>query len=255
MGKRYRYITNGSCTPNESVSSYRLIGGNNINHHLDAIRIEIPDDMELEKWSCDSYSTTEDTRLIKDLNPCVLVRVNMKMTYFDDLQKAWLANKVEPYEFGQYMEQHHSYRMWLKFGFITDLQSRFCSKFHKEVLMLDKLPNIKSQTEIDEYEFPYPFEQNKSRIEMLRKYFEEYPEFEDDVRKELLSYTDKELLCKIYKYADQCCTNRPDEIERHLKDDFEKKMMSYYWSNTAKETLDWKELRKKYALEGDEMDE
>lgn len=244
MGKRYRYITNGLCTPNDSVSSYRLIGGNNVSHHSSAIRIEIPDDMELEKWSCDSYSTTEDARHIKDLNPRVMIRVNMKMTCFDDLRKAWLEGKVEPHAFSKYMEQHHNYRMWLKFGFITDLQYRFCAKFHKEVLMLDKLPDIKSQTEIDEYKFSYPLEQNKSRIDMLRKYFKEYPEFEDDVRQELLSYTDEKLLCEIYKFADRCCTNRPDEIEKHLKDDFEKKMMSYHWSTTARESLEWKEFRK-----------
>ncbi len=249
IGKRYRYITCGTCSPTDPVSNYRLISGTSMAHMSDGVRIEIPEDMKLEKWSYDCYSTTDDKRLIKNLNPKVMIRINMTLTHFEDLQEAWLNGEVEPHEFEDYLSDHHGYDHWLKFGCITHMQRLFCSKFPREVLMLDKLPNIKSQTEIDSYVFPYPFEVNKARMERLRDYFKEYSEFTEEVRAELSSWDNKKLLCEIYKYADHCCTNNPNEVEKHLKNDFEKKMMSYYWNERAEDAIWWKKRAAKAEIE------
>ena len=242
MRKHYRYVCCGVCGPTEPVSHFRLIGGTNVGHESSVVRIEIPDDMKLEKW--DLYSTTNDERLLKELNPRVMVRVNNKLTYFEGLQKDWLDNKVQPHEFHTYMSEHYGYKMWLKFGFITKMQFLFCHKFYDKILMLDKLPDITSQQEIEEYQLSAPMEENRTRIEMLKEYFREYPDFTDEVRAELLSYGDEKLLSEIYKYADHCCTNNPNEIEKHLKDDFGKQMMHWYWKDLAEQTIFLKSLKK-----------
>lgn len=38
-----------------------------------ALRVQIPDDLVLEKWSCDSYSTTRDERTLDELGYDVMV--------------------------------------------------------------------------------------------------------------------------------------------------------------------------------------
>ena len=70
---RYRYITNHSCTPDSPVSSFRLashVEMSRLTLYAGRVfyRIEIPADMKLEKYSCDNYSTTNDSRKIRDLN-------------------------------------------------------------------------------------------------------------------------------------------------------------------------------------------
>ena len=105
MGKRYRYITCGLVSPDEHVNKFRLIGSSNLAGD-DGIRIELPDDIKLEKWSCDSYSTTEDERTIRELNPVVMVRINNKLVHHKELEKEWLNGKVQPHEFDEWIITH-----------------------------------------------------------------------------------------------------------------------------------------------------
>jgi hypothetical protein len=76
--KRYRYISNGGAKPSDPISNFRLIGGNQLKsldcRFNDVIRIEIPNDMVLDKYSCDNYSTTDDTRTLEELKYNVMVR-------------------------------------------------------------------------------------------------------------------------------------------------------------------------------------
>ena len=70
MRKRYRYITNGMVLGTSPIGDFRLIAGNNIKPsygYMTAIRVNIPDDMELTKYSCDPYSTTDDMRTLDEL--------------------------------------------------------------------------------------------------------------------------------------------------------------------------------------------
>lgn len=74
--KRYRYILNGIALGENKISDFRLIAGNNIKPFYDgqiALRVNIPDDLKLEKWSCDSYSTTEDNRTLDELGYDILM--------------------------------------------------------------------------------------------------------------------------------------------------------------------------------------
>ena len=82
----YRYITCGIVNPDDPINIYRLIAGNKIADSGDCIRVRIPDDMKLTKWSCDSYSGTTDTRTLNELGYDVLVKINGKWIVRNDLK-------------------------------------------------------------------------------------------------------------------------------------------------------------------------
>lgn len=74
--KRYRYVLNGTALGEHKISDFRLIAGNKIKPHYNnevALRVNIPDDLRLEKWSCDSYSTTDDKRTLNELGYDILI--------------------------------------------------------------------------------------------------------------------------------------------------------------------------------------
>lgn len=73
---RYRYITNGVAIGKDKICDFRLIAGNNIKpsyHGEVALRVNIPSDLILEKYSCDPYSTTEDQRTLEELGYDILI--------------------------------------------------------------------------------------------------------------------------------------------------------------------------------------
>lgn len=76
--KRYRYILSGMISPDETVSCYRLVAATMLRSVsiIEAVRITIPDDMELTKLSCDTYSTTEDPRLLRELEATPMIKIN-----------------------------------------------------------------------------------------------------------------------------------------------------------------------------------
>ena len=74
---KYRYIT-ASCEPTDKICEFRLISHREINKGTNypgkkIHRIKIPNDLQLEKWSCDTYATTKDTRTIEELGYDVIV--------------------------------------------------------------------------------------------------------------------------------------------------------------------------------------
>ncbi|MEC2463390.1 hypothetical protein P9X10_00565 [Bacillus cereus] len=76
MRNKYRYILNGITLGTDPIGRFRLIAGNNIKPSYDgyiAIRVNIPENLKLEKWSCDPYSTTEDERTLEELGYDVLI--------------------------------------------------------------------------------------------------------------------------------------------------------------------------------------
>lgn len=77
MAKRYRYILSGAAGVDQRVCDFRLVAGSELRgiHKTTAIRIDIPDDMELH-YSGDGYSTTDDRRTLLDLNAKAMVYRN-----------------------------------------------------------------------------------------------------------------------------------------------------------------------------------
>lgn len=80
---KYRYILNDFALPGDPVCKFRLVAGCAMNRPAHAIRIEIPDDMVLSKRGDEPYAITQDVRLIKDLNPTPVVRINSRMRVWD----------------------------------------------------------------------------------------------------------------------------------------------------------------------------
>lgn len=74
--KRYRYILSGKATGEDKLSRFRLIAGNNIKPSYNGkvvIRVNIPNDVELIKYNCDSYSSTSDSRTLNELGYDILI--------------------------------------------------------------------------------------------------------------------------------------------------------------------------------------
>ena len=98
---RYRYITNHSCTPDSPVSSFRLashVEMSRLTLYAGRVfyRIEIPSNMRLTKYSCDNYSTTEDCRLVRELNPVrIIVTWNGRWRHLSSDEDAEAAYRQE----------------------------------------------------------------------------------------------------------------------------------------------------------------
>ena len=75
--KKYRYISCGIAKSTDKISDFRLIGGSQLFPEEGVVlRVVIPDDLKLSKYSCDSYSTTEDPRTLEELGCDVMIRIN-----------------------------------------------------------------------------------------------------------------------------------------------------------------------------------
>lgn len=74
MKQKHRYILSGLCEGTDKISDFRLISVNYVRNSTDhAVRVNIPDDLVLEKYSCDSYSTTSDKRKLDELGWDIVV--------------------------------------------------------------------------------------------------------------------------------------------------------------------------------------
>lgn len=117
---RVRYILNGCVKPYDKICNYRLISANNISSHNSAIRVNIPDDMTLEKLSCDCYSTTDDTRTIAELGYDVIVKINKNwhiMNEFKNIEPHEICTKMaekgyQPLQYYGYVS-HDIYKKWM----------------------------------------------------------------------------------------------------------------------------------------------
>lgn len=78
---RCRYITNGTAVGTDPIKDFRLVGvASKLEkyHGATALRVRIPRDLTLTKYSCDSYSTTNDPRTLDELGYDFLVRDQTK---------------------------------------------------------------------------------------------------------------------------------------------------------------------------------
>ena len=118
MRKRYRYIA-AHVSPDEEVCAFRLLAGSKL-RQLDflptAIRITIPADMQLDQ--CDGWSSTENTCLIKDMDPVVMILKDSKYIIDNALTYLWLSHKLEACQFFDKLRERYSYKMHV--GFIDN---------------------------------------------------------------------------------------------------------------------------------------
>ncbi len=126
MAKKYRYILCGVVEPDEPVSNFRLIAPSTVTRqyrcsqewNTHAIRVDVTG-MELEKWSCDPYSTTDCDTPVKDLNPEVYIRLNGKWQPFKKLTDKWSKGEIQPHEFYRFLEDECGFNSRTE-GFFTD---------------------------------------------------------------------------------------------------------------------------------------
>lgn len=110
--KKTRYILNGGTKPDDEIAGYRLICGSYAKDFElgNAVKVEVTN-IELEKWGCDSYSTTDDNTLIKDLNPKCMVVLNGKWHEDKELTRKWLNGEILPHEFCDYFRDERNYKL------------------------------------------------------------------------------------------------------------------------------------------------
>ena len=100
---RYRYILCGVVNDYDKISDFRLIANNNLGSSSSAIRVIIPTDMKLTKYSCDSYSTTDDKRTLSTLGYDIIIKVDGKWIVRNDLKD------IQPHKFHERLREEGLY--------------------------------------------------------------------------------------------------------------------------------------------------
>jgi len=238
---RYRYILNGAVTPNDPVCDYRLIGGCNVYDNNDAIRIEVPNSMVLEKWSCDSYSTTESKIQIKDLNPVVVVRFNGKMKPRYDITKRWLNGEVSIGHFSSIMHEY-GYMPSIRFGYLNKEQYKLWSECHRrkkiwQYKSLSDNMNMDGYLTAEDYAKEYG-----KHIQIIKDIINENAKYAP-----FKNYSDVELL-DIYamKCYSMCCDTH---IPKITNNDFSKQQMAFMIKEALDDKLFWIEQFSQLAKE------
>ncbi len=168
MKKRYRYITCGVIKPTDKVSDFRLIGINQVYGYSDAIRIEIPDDLKLEKLSCDCYSTTEDERTIADLNPEVVLRFNGRIKVNKELTALFKAGKLDDDEYDiTSIMRDKGYVRVLRLGFLNKEQLKWWSDNHTKNWQVMAIP--KNTNNVVFYNEKYVVEHYKKYLDIIKE--------------------------------------------------------------------------------------
>lgn len=101
---RHKYIFCGIVKGSDKISSFRLISSIRKYSLGEVVRVNIPDDLQIEHWSGDSYSTTSDPRTLDELGwDCyILYKGNWrKFNYLKQFKPCHWYNVLE-YIFGLY---------------------------------------------------------------------------------------------------------------------------------------------------------
>ncbi|MEE3344639.1 MAG: hypothetical protein VZS44_11135 [Bacilli bacterium] len=232
MAKYFRYILCGVCNPTDPLSDYRLIGNNQIGQSADMIRVEIPDNVELQKWSCDSYSTTDSKVRIKDLNPKVLIRINGKLHINEELTEEWLNGNIEPCDFCSWLADNKNYSIRTKFGYLTPEQNKWVSNNYSKIWQIDKIPKDLSTdifTPNSQYAIKY-----KEYIADIKEFIKNHSEF--DVLNDVSDVNIMNclgIICFRYNYSKLATCN---EIEQYIIDEFCQRIRTFSYINKVDST-------------------
>ena len=223
---KYRYITTGLASPDDRLSDFSLISGREMGGFSDFIRIEVPDDIKLEKWSCDPYSTTDSDTLLKDLNPKVAVRFNGKIKTDEELTDLWLKGKIEPHQFYENLESR-GFTGYIRYGYLDEKQMDFTWQIslagnHKKIWQLDTIPeeeNFKGFIPQSEYKECYAkyFDALKKAVKLNKKIV--------SLAKKLnFSYEDLFDVYGYYCFSTLCDTRLSTEVSQRFIRELETKL-------------------------------
>lgn len=189
---RYRYIFCGVVWERPQLKGYRLLntlkysGGS-------AIRVNIPDDVRLNKYRGDSYSTTDCEKTVHELGCDCYIVYNNKWRKFN-----WLKN-VEPCWWFRVLEHIFGlYNCYDTIGWTDDLE------YYKD-WYLNQSPKSESERKYPPFKedktglkLKVKLETNEKLLSFLRNGAEEdeWLKFYDDFAKQLKENPNKEIWCE-----------------------------------------------------------
>lgn len=195
---RHRYIFCGVVWNHPEICNYRLISKPTYSHGT-FIRVNIPDDLKLNHYSGDSYSTTRDKRTIHELGCDCYIFYKGRWRKFNYLKK------FEPYQWFRVLE--HIFGMCdcsdEKVGWTDDIGqwSLICYS--------EKRIKMKEERSLNEYEMHYPTVKEDKKglrlkvnldenIDFFRNAYgeKEWIDEYDKFKKELEENPDKEIWCE-----------------------------------------------------------
>lgn len=120
---RHRYIFCGLVYPTLPISNFRLISSITKYSMGGVIRVNIPDDLQLDHFPYDGYSTTTDKRTVEELGYDCYICFNGRWRKFNELKEHTPADwwKVLEEQYGLYMlgdftytDSKEKYFKWFK---------------------------------------------------------------------------------------------------------------------------------------------
>ena len=108
---RHRYIFCGLVHPTDKISDFRLISSITKYSMGEVIRVNIPDDLRLDYFPYDRYSTTFDNRTLEELGYDCYICFNGRWRKFNELKEYTPADwwKVLEEQYGVFMRDDFSY--------------------------------------------------------------------------------------------------------------------------------------------------
>lgn len=191
---KHRYIFCGVVWEDPRLSSYRLIRGLTYSGgHF--IRVNIPDDVELNHYSGDGYSTTYDERSIHELGCDCYFLYNGKWRKFNWLKKLEPHNWFRALEHIFGLQDCHDTIGWTddmeywKQWYWNDRIPEFPGGGRKYPSFKEDKKGLKLKVNLDKSE---------QTIEFLRKGSgeDEWLKFYDEFKRELEENPDKEIWCE-----------------------------------------------------------
>lgn len=154
MSKRYRYIVSGRVTPSDEISSYRMLDKQKLNGFSVATRVTIPDNVKLEKWSCDEYSTWDNSQpsyLLKDLDMKIVARLNGEMKVLP-IDTTLIPDDMSVDDvISDYLETNGYAKMMIRhIGYVTPAQLKWYYDNYEVSWRLSKIPNDLQSIKIPE---------------------------------------------------------------------------------------------------------
>jgi len=198
---RHRYIFCGVVWDHPEICNYRLISKPTYSHGS-FVRVNIPDDLELNHYSGDGYSTTYDKRTIHELGcDCYIL-------YKGHWRKFNYLKKFEPHQWFRVLEHIFGLNNCYdeKIGWTDDV------KQWSEIFYSEERIEMSDKCSRNEYKRHYPtvkedkkglklkvnLDKSEQTIEFLRKGSgeDEWLKFYDEFKKELEENPNKEIWCE-----------------------------------------------------------
>ena len=182
---KHRYIFCGVVHGTDKISDFRLISSCTWDPLGYCVRVNIPDDLKLNHFNGDCYSTTNDERTLDELGWDCIFYFNRKWRKFNALKE------YEPHEWHDVLE--YIYGLYDCFGEIgwTDDKEEYLKWqrqfYHDHRVKYNPYKEMK-ELSLDINLKKYPFQDDSSS-----KWYVKYMQLKEEERKRIDEETDREL--------------------------------------------------------------